>query len=201
MKYFNSENSDRGVIAVALNANVVTLTGSSGTANITVDGVAYLATWASSLTVTAANWVALHRDALLLRGIRATSAAAVITLTHKRAHIVTNRVTATIANVSLTLDGTLSATFTPDFNTARVYKLAVGCAVQLINPVNMVDGAPVRLELTAGGSFAVTYGDDYQFPGGTEHTQTASGLDILEGSYNKTADKLYLIVEGSDVKA
>jgi hypothetical protein len=201
MKYFNSENSDRGVIAVAVNANVVTLTGATGTANITVDGVAYLATFATSLTVTAANWVALHRSALLLRGIRASSSAAVITLTHKRAHIVTNRATATIANVSGDLNGTLGATFTPDFNTARVYKLAIGAALTMINPVNLVDGAPVRLELTAGGTYAVTYGDDYQFPGGVEHTQTASGLDILEGAYNKTAGKLYLTVEASDVKA
>jgi hypothetical protein len=175
MKYFDQENSSRGVIAIAVNANVVTLTGATGTANITVDGTAYLATFATSLTVTAANWVALHRAALLLRGIRASSAAAVITLTRKNPQIVSNRVTATIANVS--------------------------CAVSMTNPIGMRDGAPVRLELKASGSFAVTYGDDYQFPGGTEHTQTASGLDILEGFYNKTAGKLYLTTEAADVKA
>lgn len=201
MKYFDQENSSRGVIAIAVNANVVTLTGATGTANITVDGTAYLATFATSLTVTAANWVALHRAALLLRGIRASSAAAVITLTRKNPQIVSNRVTATIANASGDLNGTLAATFRPDFNTARVYKLTIGCAVSMTNPIGMRDGAPVRLELKASGSFAVTYGDDYQFPGGTEHTQTASGLDILEGFYNKTAGKLYLTTEAADVKA
>jgi hypothetical protein len=52
--------------------NTVTLTGTSGTATVTVGGVAYLATFATSLAVTHANFVALHAAALALRGITLT---------------------------------------------------------------------------------------------------------------------------------
>ena len=51
----------------------LTLTGSSGTANVTVNGVAYLATYTSSLTVSATNFVNSHKAALAERGITVTS--------------------------------------------------------------------------------------------------------------------------------
>lgn len=44
-----------------------TLTGTSGTANITINGVVYLATFATSLTVTAANFVTAHAPTILAR--------------------------------------------------------------------------------------------------------------------------------------
>jgi len=50
-----------------------TLTGTSGTANITVNGVAYLATFASTLTITATNFVNTHTAALKLLNIDVTS--------------------------------------------------------------------------------------------------------------------------------
>lgn len=53
--------------------DTVTMTGTSGTANVTVGGIAYLATFATSLTVTCTNFVALHAAALLLRDIVLTS--------------------------------------------------------------------------------------------------------------------------------
>ena len=68
-------------------------------------------------------------------------------------------------------------------------------------PRNLRDGQGVRFELTADGAYAVTWDTQYQFAGGTEHTQTSQGLDILEGSYNKAAAKVYLTLEASDVKA
>jgi hypothetical protein len=45
----------------------VTFTGTSGTANVTVDGVNYLATFDTDLDTTAANFVTLHASALLNR--------------------------------------------------------------------------------------------------------------------------------------
>ncbi len=54
----------------------VTLTGTSGTANITVNGVAYLATFSSSLTTTATNFVTTHRAALAALGLKVRSAGA-----------------------------------------------------------------------------------------------------------------------------
>lgn len=52
-----------GVAAV----KTATLTGTSGTCNVTINGVAYLATFATSLTVTAANFVTAHAATILAR--------------------------------------------------------------------------------------------------------------------------------------
>lgn len=77
--------------------DTVTLTGTSGTANITVDGVAYLATFTTSLTTSAANFVTSHSAALALRGITVTSSGADVIFTAAIAgqpHVVSNAVTA-----------------------------------------------------------------------------------------------------------
>lgn len=58
-----------------------TLTGTGGTANIPINGVNYLATFATSLAVTATNFVATHGAALLLRGITATATGVTVVLT------------------------------------------------------------------------------------------------------------------------
>lgn len=73
----------RVVIANGTTAQIstATLTGTSGTANVLINSVNYLATFATSLTVTAADFVTTHAADLLLVGIKATSAGAVITLT------------------------------------------------------------------------------------------------------------------------
>lgn len=54
----------------------VTVTGTTGTANVAFNGVNYLATFATSLTVTATNFVTAHAAALLLRGVVVTSSTA-----------------------------------------------------------------------------------------------------------------------------
>lgn len=56
--------------------STITFTGTGGTADITINNVPYLATFATDLDVTAANFVSLHKDALLLRGIIITNAPA-----------------------------------------------------------------------------------------------------------------------------
>jgi len=58
--------------------DTVTLTGSSGTCNVAVGGVNYLATFATSIAVTSANFVALHAAALALRGITLTGTSTLI---------------------------------------------------------------------------------------------------------------------------
>ena len=50
-----------------------TITGASGTANVLVEGVNYLLTFATSLTQTNANFVTAHAAALLLRGFVVTA--------------------------------------------------------------------------------------------------------------------------------
>ena len=84
------------------------LTGISGTANIAINGLLYLATFATDLTTTATNFKNLHAAALLLRGIVVTSSAADVIL---EASIPGVAFTSTAAaNVSGTLAGTKVAT-------------------------------------------------------------------------------------------
>lgn len=54
-------------VAAVKGVKTSTLTGTSGTANITINGVAYLATFDTSLTVTATNFVTSHAATILAR--------------------------------------------------------------------------------------------------------------------------------------
>ena len=84
----------------------VTLTGVSGTANVLVNGVAYLATFATSLAVTATNFVTAHAAAILAAtGSVVTAAAGVLTF----ADSATGFPTITVANVTTDLAGTVAA--------------------------------------------------------------------------------------------
>ena len=58
----------------------VTLTGTSGTANVSIGGVNYLATFTTNLTTSATNFVTSHQAALSALGIAVSSNAAVITI-------------------------------------------------------------------------------------------------------------------------
>jgi len=60
-------------------SRVVTLTGTSGTANITVGGVNYLATFTTNLTTSANNFVTSHSAALLALGITVTANSGALT--------------------------------------------------------------------------------------------------------------------------
>lgn len=59
----------------------ITLTGTSGTANINVDSTDYLATFNTNLTTTASDFVTTHGAALNTAGVTVTSNAAVLTFT------------------------------------------------------------------------------------------------------------------------
>lgn len=67
IKAFDIDNSAVKQVQTA------TMTGGSGTANLLVEGVNYLATFDTSLTLTNTNFVALHAAALLLRGFVVTA--------------------------------------------------------------------------------------------------------------------------------
>lgn len=81
----------------------VTLTGTSGTANIAIAGVNYLATFTTNLTTSAANFVTSHAATLLALGYTVTSSAAVITISA----LTTVFPTVTATNASGDLAGTL----------------------------------------------------------------------------------------------
>lgn len=87
-------------------SQALTLTGSSGTANINIAGTDYLATFATDLTTTAANFVTAHAAAILAdSGAVVTSALAVITVTDAS----TGFPAMSITNATGNLAGTLAA--------------------------------------------------------------------------------------------
>lgn len=69
MKFFDSENNARSVAVIPVDGDTVTPTGTSGTADITVNGVAYLMTFDTDLDETSEDFKASHKAALGLRGI------------------------------------------------------------------------------------------------------------------------------------
>lgn len=88
-------------------SRTVTLTGTSGTANVTVGGTNYLATFTTNLTTSAANFVTSHAATLLALGITVTSSGAVLTFVAATATFptiartnVSGDLTATIASVT-----------------------------------------------------------------------------------------------------
>lgn len=92
--------SDTGATSTA-----VTLTGTSGTANVNVQGVNYLATFDNNLTDTAAAFVTDHAAALLAAGVVVTSDAAVLTFVDEDE----NPPAITVTNVTTNLAGTVAA--------------------------------------------------------------------------------------------
>ncbi len=83
-------------------SRAVTLTGTSGTANITVGGVDYLATFTTNLTTSANNFVTSHSAALLALGITVTANSGALTFV---------AATATFPTIARTnVSGDLSAT-------------------------------------------------------------------------------------------
>jgi hypothetical protein len=85
-----------------------TITGSSGTANVLVDGVNYLATFATDLTTTNANFVTLHAAALLLRNIVVTASTNTLIFTSAIPGMPFD--TITVTNVTTDLAGSVAAT-------------------------------------------------------------------------------------------
>lgn len=101
----------------------VTLTGTSGTANITVDGVAYLATWDTDLTETANDFVTSHAAALLAAGIVVTATTGVLKFV---ANVSGVPFSIKIANATLTLNGTVATI---------VYNIDAAGEVQVVMPL------------------------------------------------------------------
>jgi len=83
----------------------VTLTGTSGTANIIVGGTNYLATFTTNLTTSGNNFVTSHGATLLALGITVTANSGVLTFVADTDTFPT----ITAANVSGDLDATIAA--------------------------------------------------------------------------------------------
>ena len=101
-------------ITAVVQVTNVTLTGSSGTADITVtgSGTDYKATWNTSLTQTADDFVTTHAaDILADEGVVVTAAVGVIIFTSNVAGI---PFSVSITNTFATLDGTVATPLTTD---------------------------------------------------------------------------------------
>jgi hypothetical protein len=95
--------------AAVAEVDTITLTGTAGTANITINGTAYLATFATDLTTTAANFESSHAATILAREGEVVVSAATTTLV-VTSGIAGLGITTAIANVSGNLDGTIAQT-------------------------------------------------------------------------------------------
>jgi len=108
-QYTNINSTTYLSTAAVAEVDTVTVTGTAGTANITINGTAYLATFASDLTTTAANFVTSHAATILARegGIVVTSSGADVIVT---AGIAGSQISTAIANVSGILAGSVADT-------------------------------------------------------------------------------------------
>jgi hypothetical protein len=192
MKYFDPANyPSRSTNPVTIYGSVLTLTGSSGTCNITINGIlnTTIATWvASTLTLTAAAWVTANYAFYHARGYEVTSAAGVITVTPTYGWDTVNKIKVTVsAAVSGDLTGTLTGVFEPDLAKAKTWQVSFGQHIAVKRPRSMREGDKIRLELLPTGAYTTTFPTDstsYYFPGGTENVQTSTALDTVTGTVN-----------------
>jgi hypothetical protein len=188
-KFFDPANQSKRMVAqVTIYPNKITLTGTSGTANITINGIlnATIATFVDTLTNAAAAWVAANYDHYYARGFVVSSSGAVITVLPKAGWDTVNRINASIsAAVTGNLTGTVAGTFEPNFAIAKIWQVTFGQNITIKRPLNMVEGDRIRLELKATGGFTTTWDTDgFFFPGGTENVQTSTSIDLVQGNVN-----------------
>jgi len=123
----------------AAQVETLTLTGTSGTATVTLGGKTYLATFTTDLATSAANFVTSHSAALLLRGITVTSSTDTVIFTATIAGMPFSA--PTIAGVSGNLGGSVAHTtantapvdLTSDEALAALKALYVGADARLKN--------------------------------------------------------------------
>lgn len=122
-------------------SRTVTLTGTSGTANIAIAGTNYLATFATDLTTTANNFVTAHATNILTAtGATVTALAGVITITDTNLGFPTVTITNATTNLAGTV-GALTAVTTTEGRCQTVYTTTV-----LSNPV-FEECDPILLDL------------------------------------------------------
>jgi len=143
MEFFDLDNYPKKAVQERLtDLNVITLTGTSGTANITAGGLTKLCTWvASTLTLTAAKFVADWSSAYQAIGVVVTANAGVLSFTSQNKEI-----SASIVPATSNLAGVATAVFVPDFSHHRIFRLALGAGLTISNPINAIDGAYARFE-------------------------------------------------------
>jgi hypothetical protein len=188
-KFFDPVNyGKKSAHNVTIYGSVITLSGSSGTANITINGYVNetIATYSSSTTTTASNWVTANYDYYYALGYKVSAAAGVITVNPRYGYDSVNRINATIANVTGNLTGTLAGRLQVDFAKGRNWRVTFGQNITVLAPKNAKDGEHIRIELKATGGYTVTWtAAAWYFAGGTEPSQTSTSTDVYEGVFQK----------------
>jgi len=147
--------------ASELTSSLILLTGTSGTATVTIDGDPYLATFATDLTTTATNFVTLHGTALADLGITVTSAGGILKFV-----VPTALGNPTIANTATNLTGIVStAGAVPKTAYSVTLTGTSGTANVAINSVNYLATFTTNLT-TSANNFVTT------------HSATLAGLGI-----------------------
>lgn len=115
----------------------LTLTGTSGTANVVAVGLTKLATFATDLATTAANFVTAHAADFAKRYITITNSGSTVIFTSARPGVPFDAVT--IANVSGNLAGTVAATTANVVSTAMTANQAIDLMAQMAKaqPIKM----------------------------------------------------------------
>jgi len=187
MKHFNPDLPKKRIQEVTIYANKITLTGSSGTANITINGIlnTTIATYAgASLTTTAANWVAANYAFYYALGFVVSNAAQVITVLPRYGWETVNRINATIANATTDLTGTLAGTCVVDPGKAKTWRLTLNNNITMNRPVESVDGEEISIEFINLSTYTVAWAaKGFYFPGGTEPTVTVSSRDVFDAKF------------------
>jgi hypothetical protein len=159
MKYQDPNTSPRLVSRIVLYANIITLTGSSGTADITINGTKNTTglTVSTTLTAAALAWVLANHSFYKLRGFIVSAASGVITVNPAHGWDTTNRINATIANLTGDLSGTYTGTLTLDGSKAKIWEVVLTTeSVNFATPAGMKDGDAVKIILVASTKAAVT---------------------------------------------
>lgn len=190
-KYFDPVNHPkRSVNKITLYGSVLTVTGGSGTLNITINGILNdtILTYASGLTTDCATWVTDNYDFYYDRGYIVSSAAEVITVVPRYAWDSVNRINVTIpATAEDTLDGTLTSVFEPDLAKAKTWQVTLAKNTVINYPKNAVEGDRIRLEIYNPSTYTVTWETlGFFFVGGTEPTVTTTGYTTVEGVVNES---------------
>jgi hypothetical protein len=159
MKYQSSNYSPKLVNRITLYANIITLTGSSGTADITINGTKNTTglTVSSTLAAAALAWVLANHTFYRLRGFLVSAASGVITVNPAHGWDTTNRINATIANLTGDLSGTYTGTLTLDGSKAKIWEVIfTTSSVTIASPVGMKDGDIIKIGLISTTLTSVT---------------------------------------------
>jgi hypothetical protein len=126
----NINSSTYQTVTAVAAVKTATLTGTSGTANVNINGVDYLATFDTDLTTTAANFATAHAPDLLARFGRVVVAPSGVTLVVTAGYPGMN-VLVTVTNVSGNLAGSVAPTTAAVKNTS----LVAGAAKNILQAV------------------------------------------------------------------